>query len=142
MKVRCTDNTGVKAFLTVGKLYDAVLATGHYYFRLTNDKGESTLYVCERFAIVHEEPEEPKMGAIYMICVIINTGLKTNDYDVIPDDLVNETFIEHTLDAAKKKLDSLSAGIQEEGKSVDLVACIFELHSYYENRPVFVEVKS
>ena len=81
------------------------------------------------------------MGAIYLICVIIDAGLRTNDYDVIPDDLVNETFIEHNLDAAKKKLDSLNAGIQEEGKSVDQVACIFELHSYYENRPFLVEVK-
>lgn len=81
------------------------------------------------------------MGAIYMICVIINTGLKTNDFAVIPDDLVNETFIEHTLDAAKKKLDSLNAGIQEEGESGNQVACIFELHSYYEYRPFFVEVR-
>ena len=81
------------------------------------------------------------MGAIYLICVIINAGLKTNDYDVIPDDLVNETFIEHSLDAAKKHLEDLNAGIQEEGESGNQVACIFELHSYYENRPFFVEVK-
>lgn len=81
------------------------------------------------------------MGAIYLICVIINHGLKAKDFDVIPDDLVNETFIEHSLDAAKKHLEELNAAIQEEGKSCDQVACIFELHSYYENRPFFVEVK-
>lgn len=107
-------------------------------YRVRDNLGAVNNYLKSRFK---PEKEQPKMGAIYLICVIINAGLKAKDFDVIPDDLVNETFIEHSLDAAKKKLDSLNAGIQEEGKSVDLVACIFELHSYYENRPSFVEVK-
>lgn len=106
-----------------------------------DNSGGRQRYMASRFEIVPEEKEQPKMGAIYMICVIINVGLKTNDYDVIPDDLVNETFIEHTLDAAKNRLSSLNAGIEEGGQSCDQVACIFELHSYYENRPFFVEVK-
>ncbi len=38
-------------------------------------------------------------------------------------------------------LGKIYAGIQEEGESADHVACIFELHSYYENRPFLVEVK-
>lgn len=77
------------------------------------------------------------MGSIYLVLAIEKDSLESTNYDVIPDDLVNETFIEHTLDAAKKKLEELQKEVDDEA----YVACIFELHSYYENRPFFVEVK-
>ena len=138
MKMRCINPIGAIQHLTLNKVYDGIMSSDGRYFRTTTDDGKAIASAKHRF---EHFTEEPKMGAIYLICVIIDAGLRTNDYDVIPDDLISETFIKHNLDAAKKKLDSLNAGIQEEGKSCAQVACIFELHSYYENRPFLVEVK-
>ena len=138
MKMRCINPIGAIQHLTLNKVYDGIMSSDGRYFRTTTDGGKAIAFAKHRF---EHFTEEPKMGAIYLICVIINHGLKAKDFDVIPDDLVNETFIEHSLDAAKKHLEELNAAIQEEGKSCDQVACIFELHSYYENRPFFVEVQ-
>lgn len=80
--------------------------------------------------------------AIYLVCVVdkelFKSGQQTGGNFV---DSAYDSSVAHSLEEAKTELEKLNAALIEEGQNNFSTAAIFELHSYYENRPFFVQVK-
>lgn len=142
-KVRCVRANDPDKSLTLDKVYqvaDEVTLGGYLYYRVLLDGGLPVLRLASRFKLIEEE--SPKMGAIYLVCAIEVGSLEKDSYDVVASSNTATSYIEHTLEGAKKKCEKVQEYLKTEDLLTEYTACIFELHSYFENRPFFVQVKS
>lgn len=141
-EIMCVDAKGTD-HLTEGKVYITDYLGGFHttsFHFVMDDSNRLRSFRSNRFKPVEEE--SPKMGAIYLVCAIEVGSLEKDSYDVVASSNTATSYIEHTLEGAKKKCEKVQEYLKTEDLLTEYTACIFELHSYFENRPFFVEVRS
>lgn len=143
IKVVCTNPGPDANNLTLGKEYmveEGAPIQGSPYYWTIDDSNHRVMRLASRFELIEEE--SPKMGAIYLVCAIEVGSLEKASFDVVASSNTATSYIEHTLEGAKKKCEKVQEYLKTEALLTEYTACIFELHSYFENRPFFVEVKT